>query len=138
MDSEVLVLKNPPAIQERRVRSLGQEDPLEKEMATHSSIPAWETPRTEEPGGLQSIGLWRLGHDWAQNRHLHIQSEYEMHVEQPSQPPPSPRGHVKLALGLGPGEFAGPEKGHQNPPIPLQHFGGLKLSPAQPQRFGAF
>ena len=44
---------------------LGQEDPLEKEMATHSSIIAWETPWTEEPGGLQTMGLQRIGHDSA-------------------------------------------------------------------------
>ena len=43
--------------------SLGGADPLEKEMATHSSISAWETPRTEEPGGLQSMGSQRVGHD---------------------------------------------------------------------------
>ena len=43
--------------QEMQVQSLGQEDPLDTEMATHSSIPAWEIPRTKEPGGLQSMGL---------------------------------------------------------------------------------
>ena len=46
-----------------RVPSLGQEDPLEKEMATHSSILAWRIPWTEEPGGLQSIGSQRVGYD---------------------------------------------------------------------------
>ena len=46
------MVKNLPALQEKRVLSLGQEDPLEKEMATHSSILAWELPGTEEPGGL--------------------------------------------------------------------------------------
>ena len=51
------------AMQETRVLSLGGEDPLEKEMATHSSILAWRIPRTEEPGGLQSMGLQRAGHD---------------------------------------------------------------------------
>ena len=51
------MVKNLPAMQDTQVRSLGQEDPLEKEMATHSSILAWEIPWTEEPGGLQSIGL---------------------------------------------------------------------------------
>ena len=56
-------LKSLPAIQETRVRSLGQEDPLEKEMATHSSILAWEIPWTEEPGGLQSTASQRVGHD---------------------------------------------------------------------------
>ena len=49
--------KNLPAMQETRVRSLDQEDPLEKGMATHSSILAWKIPWTEEPGRLQSIGL---------------------------------------------------------------------------------
>ena len=45
------------------VQSLGREDPLEEEMATHSSVLAWEIPRTEEPGGLQSMGSQRVGHD---------------------------------------------------------------------------
>ena len=55
------MVKNLPAMQETRVRSLGQEDSLEKEMATHSSILAWRIPWTEEPGGLQSIGSQRVG-----------------------------------------------------------------------------
>ena len=50
-------------MQETQVQSLGWEDPLEKEMVTHSSIPAWKTPWTEEPGGLQSIGLQRVKHN---------------------------------------------------------------------------
>ena len=54
-----------PTIQETRVQSLGQEDLPEKEMATHSSILAWKIPWTEEPGRLQSMGLQRVGHDWA-------------------------------------------------------------------------
>ena len=52
--------KNPPAMQEARVQSLGQEDPLEKGMALHSSILAWRIPWTEEPGRLQSMGLQEL------------------------------------------------------------------------------
>ena len=52
-------------MQERHVQSLGWEDPLEKKMATHSSILAWETPWTEEPGGLQPMGSQRIGHDLA-------------------------------------------------------------------------
>ena len=56
-------VKNLPAIRETQVQSLGWEDPLEKEMATHSSILAWEIPWTEEPGGLQSLGSRRVGHD---------------------------------------------------------------------------
>ena len=60
------VVNNLPAMQklkETQVRSLGQEDPLEKCMATHSSILAWRIPRTEEPVGLQSMGSQRVGHD---------------------------------------------------------------------------
>ena len=53
-------LKCLPAMQETWIRSLGQEDPLEKEMATHSSILAWRIPRTGEPGGLQSMGSQRV------------------------------------------------------------------------------
>ena len=56
-------VKNLPAVQETRVPSLGWEDPLEKEMATHSSILAWKISWTEEPGGLQSMGSQRVGHD---------------------------------------------------------------------------
>ena len=52
-----------PAMQETRVRSLGQEDLLEKEMATYPSIVAWRIPQTEEPGWLQSTGSQRVGHD---------------------------------------------------------------------------
>ena len=55
------LVKNLPAVQETRVQSLGQEDPLEKEMANHSSILAWRIPWTEEPGGLESMGLQKVG-----------------------------------------------------------------------------
>ena len=57
------MVKNLPAVQETQVRSLGWEDPLEKEMATHSRILAWRIAWTEKPGGLQSMGSQRLGHD---------------------------------------------------------------------------
>ena len=57
------LVKNLPAVQETQVRSLGWEDPLEKEMATHSSILAWKISWTEGPGGLQSMGSQRVGHD---------------------------------------------------------------------------
>ena len=56
-------VKNLPAVQKTRGRSLGWEDPLEKEMATHSSILAWKISWTEEPSGLQSMRLQRVGHD---------------------------------------------------------------------------
>ena len=55
--------KNLPAVQEVQIPCLGQQDPLEKGMATHSSIPAWEIPWAEEPGGIQSMVLQRDGND---------------------------------------------------------------------------
>ena len=55
------MVKNPPAMQETQSESLGRDDPLEKEMATHSSTLAWEIPWTEEPGRLQPMGLQRVG-----------------------------------------------------------------------------
>ena len=58
-----LAVNNPPALQQIQVRSLGREDPLKEEMATHSSILAWKIPWAEEPGGLQSMGSQRVRHD---------------------------------------------------------------------------
>ena len=57
------MVKNLPAMQEMQVCSLGWEDPLEKGMASYSSILAWRIPWTEKPGGLQSMGLQRVGHN---------------------------------------------------------------------------
>ena len=65
-------VKNPPAVQETQVRTLGQEDSLEEGMATHSSIPAWRIPWTEEPGRLRSIGLQRVRRNWSDLAHTHI------------------------------------------------------------------
>ena len=59
-------------MQDMWVQSLGQEDPLEEEMATHSSIHAWKIPWTEERGGLQSIGSQRVKQDWSELVHMHI------------------------------------------------------------------
>ena len=56
-------VENLPAVQETQLQSLGQEDPLEKEMAIHSRILAWRIPWTEEPGGPQFMGSQRVGHD---------------------------------------------------------------------------
>ena len=72
------MVKKPPANAEvmRRVQSLGLEDPIEKEMATHSSILAWKIPRTEDPGGLQSMGLQRVVHNCAHAHTLTICSTY--------------------------------------------------------------
>ena len=64
------LVKNPPAMQEIPVWFLGREDPLEKGKATKSSILAWRIPWSEEPGGLQSMGSWRVGYYWATNTHL--------------------------------------------------------------------
>ena len=66
-------VKNLPAVQntqETGAQSLGQEDPLEKEMATHSSIVAWKILCTEEPGELRSMGSQRVEHNWATNASL--------------------------------------------------------------------
>ena len=63
LPSEPQLVKNLPAVQETGVLSLGQEDPLEKAVATHSSILPWKIPWTEEPGVLQSMGLQRVGQD---------------------------------------------------------------------------
>ena len=57
------IVKRLPAMQETQVQSPGREDPLEKEMATHSSTLTWKIPRMEEPGRLQSMGSQRVGHD---------------------------------------------------------------------------
>ena len=65
-------VKRLPALRETWVRSLGQEDPLEKEMATHSSILAWRIPWTEEPDRLQSIGSQRVGHNCATSLSLSL------------------------------------------------------------------
>ena len=57
------IVENLPALQETQIQSLGREDPLGKEMATYSSTLPWKIPCTEEPGGLQSMGSLRVGHD---------------------------------------------------------------------------
>ena len=95
-------VKNLPAVQENWVQSLGRKDPLEKGMATHSNILAWRIPGTGEPGGLQSIGSQRVGHDWvtfpfgllysimlvsAMYRH---ESAMGLYMSTPSQLPPYP------------------------------------------------
>ena len=72
-------IKRLPAMQETQARSLGWEDPLEKEMATHSSILAWRIPWTEEPDGLRSMGSQRVGHDWATSLHFH--SAYKLNKQ---------------------------------------------------------
>ena len=68
------VVKNLPAMQEMQVQSLGWEEPLEKDMATHSSILAWDIPWTKEPGGLQSMGLQRVEKTEQLTLHTHMSS----------------------------------------------------------------
>ena len=68
-------LKHLPTMQETWVRSLGREDPLEKEMATHSSILAWRILWTEEPGGLQFTGSQRVRHNWATSLNFHFHAK---------------------------------------------------------------
>ena len=74
------MVKNLPAMQEIHVRSLGWEDPLEKGTATHSSVLAWRIPWAEELGGLQSMGLQRVGHDWATEHTAHTHHAWHMGV----------------------------------------------------------
>ena len=79
-------LKRLPAMRETWVWSLDREDPLEKEMATHSSILAWRIPWIEEPGGLQSMGSQRVGHNWTTSLSLslsHCSGLYDENVSQP-------------------------------------------------------
>ena len=73
-------LKRLPPMRETRVRSLGWEDPLEKEMVTHSSILAWKIPRTEKSGRLQSMGSQRVGHDWATSLHIWNKCKFEIYI----------------------------------------------------------
>ena len=75
------MVKNLPTVQETWVRSLGQEGPLEKGMATHSSVLAWRIPWTEEPGRLQSLGLQTVRHDWATNT-FHFKKSWSMPISQ--------------------------------------------------------
>ena len=69
------MVKNLPTMREAWVWALGQEDPLEKGMDTHSSMLAWRIPWTEKPGGLQSMGSQRVGHDWVTHTHTYTPAE---------------------------------------------------------------
>ena len=73
------VVKNRSLMQETQIRSLGLEDLLEKEMATHSSILAWKIPQTEEPGRLQSMGSQRVRHDLVTEQQLEKETESQRH-----------------------------------------------------------
>ena len=88
------VVSNLPAMQETQVQSLNQKDPLEKEIATHSSILAWRIPWTEGPGRLQSMGSQRVRHDWVTNTLERRQEVPALNV--PCQPPQSSQSGIHL------------------------------------------
>ena len=96
-------VKNLPLMQETQVRSVSQEDPPVKGMATHSSILAWKMPQTEDPGGLQSIGSQRVGRDWATHAGIIIAVLVfeEQRTRVPTAPPQSshPPGPARSELG---------------------------------------
>ena len=96
-------VKHLPAMWEIQVLSLGQEDTLEKEMATHSSTLAWKIPWMEEPGRLQFMGLQRVGHDWTTSLHFTGGSDGKEST------------HNVGDLGLMPGLGRSPGGGHSNP-----------------------
>ena len=81
------MVKNLSATQETRVLSLGREDTLEKGMATRSSIFVWRIPGTEEPGGLQSTGLERIGRDQHTHTHTHTHTQLYMKTQLQLTPP---------------------------------------------------
>ena len=77
------MVKRLPIMWETQVQSLCREDPLEKEMATHCSTLAWKIPWTKEPGGLQSLGSQRVGHDWATTFHfIHVKIKPEVYKQE--------------------------------------------------------
>ena len=94
------MVKRLPAMRETWVQSLGQEDPLEKETATHSSTLAWKIPWTEEPGRLQSMGSQRVGHDWATSR-MHYGLNSEKILRRPNMVPANIANGTQLLQSKG-------------------------------------
>ena len=92
-------VRNPPAVQETWVLSLGREDSLQKGMATASSTFAWRIPWTEKPGGLQSMGSQRVGHDWGINTHTHTHTHVIRHLSKPTECTP-PRMNLNVNYRL--------------------------------------
>ena len=109
-----IVVKNRPAMQDTMVWSLGQEEPLEKEMTTHSSILAWRIPWTGEPDGLHSPWGRRVRHDWETNTFAGIELRFRDHYSFPG----SSDGKVSDCnvgdLGLIPGSGRSPGEGNDN------------------------
>ena len=104
------MVKNFPSMQETWVKSLGQEGPLEKAMVTHSRILAWRILWTEEPGGLQPMGLQRVGHDWEADTFTSLSLLHFSGKETVCQIRRFKR--CRFDPGLG----ASPRGGHGNPP----------------------
>ena len=96
------MVKNPPAMQERRVQALDREDPLEEEMATRTSILAWRIPWTEEPGGLQSIGCIEVNKTERLNTHTHTHTHTQRLVIKHTNWRKSPRIAVPLGASVKP------------------------------------
>ena len=109
------MVKNLPAVWETRVWSVGWEDSLENRMATHVSIIAWRIPWREEPGGLQSIGSQRVGHDWSNivgiHTHMHIHNICMGFSDGSVKNPPAMQETSELIFQLG----RSPGGGHGNP-----------------------
>ena len=107
------MVKHLTTMWETRVQSLGREDPLEKEMATHSSILAWKIPWTEEPGRLQSLGSQRVGHNWVTS----LSFQAYMGASQGAlvvKNLPTNSGDI-TDMGSTPGSGRTPRGGHGNP-----------------------
>ena len=119
-------------MQEMWVQSLGQEDPLEKEMATHSSILAWEIPRTEEPGRLQSMGLQRVRHCAAHAvQHSGCSSVYLQTLTFTPRAAPSSRGPDLLRVSPGCLQAlpTQPKPNSSSAALPPRCWGSVKAAP---------
>ena len=92
-------VKNLPAMQETQAWSLGQEDTLEEEMATHSSLPGWRIPWREDPARLQSVGSQRVRHDWATKHMIHLKEWFSATGNFAAPPSPGTRD-AATAIGI--------------------------------------
>ena len=113
-------------MQETWVRSLGREDPLKNEMATHSSILAWRIPWTEEPGGLQSTGSQRVGHDWVTSLSLSERVSWSLSRD------------LKEVVYIWEERDASRRERGDSWSVRLKRKMLLEADPARPQRFFAF
>ena len=121
------MVKNSPATRQTWIQSLGWKYPLEEGKATHSSVPAWRIPWTEEPGGLQSTGSRRVRHDWATQHSTHNPHIYgvRLPLHPPTLPPLTPQQKGRDALkeiqdvmGVGGGDLRGSSSLFRGPRTP--------------------